>query len=59
MEKSVVNYIDPDGTVHSEQEHLQRIRKKYVKNPPPGYTAEEIKHMGDEDLLDMDYFLNE
>ena len=24
-----------------------------------GYTAEEISHMKDDDILDMDYFLNE
>lgn len=56
MEKPIVKYIDPDGTAYSQQENLQRIRIKYVRNPPPGYTAEEIKNMGDED---MDYFLNE
>lgn len=59
MEKPIVKYIDPDGTAYSQQENLQRIRIKYVRNPPPGYTAEEIENMGDEDLLDMDYFLNE
>ena len=59
MEKPIVTYVDPDGTVYSEQEHLERIREKYIKNPPAGYTAKEIKNMGDEDLLDMDYFLNE
>lgn len=31
MEKPIVTYIDPDGTVYSEQEHLERIREKYVK----------------------------
>lgn len=56
---SVTTYIDPDGTVYSQQEHLQRIRIQYAKTPPPGYTAKEIENMGDEDLLDMDYFLNE
>lgn len=34
-------------------------RAKYVKNPPEGMTAEDIREMSDDDLLDMDYFLNE
>ena len=59
MEKPIVQYIDADGVVYTEQEHLEIIRIKYVTNPPAGYTAEEIRNMGDEDLLDMDYFLNE
>lgn len=35
------------------------IRKKYYDNIPEGYTKEEIEKMTDEDLLDMEYFLNE
>ena len=38
---------------------LERLRNKYINNPPEGMTAEDIKHMSDSDLLDMDYFLNE
>lgn len=38
---------------------LERLRNKYIKNPPEGMTAEDIKNMSDDDLLDMDYFLNE
>lgn len=38
---------------------LERLRNKYVKNPPEGMTPDDIKHMSDSDLLDMDYFLNE
>ena len=37
----------------------EELRKKYMKNPPEGMTAAEIRKMSDEDLLDMDYFLNE
>lgn len=40
-------------------EHIARFREKYMKKPPAGYTSEEIKNMGDKDLLDMEYFLNE
>ncbi len=30
----------------------------YIKNPPEGMTADGIRHMSEDDLLDMDYFLN-
>lgn len=40
-------------------EDVEELRKKYMHNPPEGYTAEEIKNMSNEDILDMDYFLNE
>ena len=33
--------------------------KKYIDNPPEGMTSEDIRHMNEDDLLDMDYFLNE
>ena len=39
--------------------HLEELRRKYIKNPPEGMSAHDIEHMSDEDLLDMDYFLNE
>lgn len=32
---------------------------KYIKNPPEGMTSSVVRKMDDEDLLDMDYFLNE
>ena len=35
------------------------IRDKYIKNPPEGMTADDIRHMSEDDMLDMDYFLNE
>ena len=39
--------------------HSDEIRNKYITNPPDGMTADDIRHMSEEDLLDMDYFLNE
>ncbi len=39
--------------------HAEELRKKYMKNPPEGMTSNEIRSMSEEDLLDMDYFLNE
>lgn len=38
---------------------IEALRKKYIKNPPEGMTSEDIRHMSEDDLLDMDYFLNE
>ena len=35
------------------------LRQKYIQNPPEGMTPEDIRNMPDEDLLDMDFFLNE
>ena len=37
----------------------EKLRKKYMENPPEGMTSEDIRLMGEDDLLDMDYFLNE
>ena len=42
-----------------EKELVEKLRKKYIANPPEGISPEEIKEMGDSDLLDMDYFLHE
>ena len=38
---------------------IEALRKKYMDNPPEGMTSEDIRHMSEDDLLDMDYFLNE
>ena len=38
---------------------LQEVREKYISNPPEGMTSEDIRHMSEDDLLDMDCFLNE
>ena len=38
---------------------IEALRKKYMENPPEGMTSEDIRHMSGDDLLDMDYFLNE
>ena len=41
------------------QSKIEELRKKYMKNPPQGMSSADIRHMSDDDLLDMDYFLNE
>ena len=38
---------------------IEKLRRKYISNPPEGMTADEIRSMSEEALLDMDYFLNE
>ena len=38
---------------------IEALRKKYMYNPPEGMTSEDIRRMSEEELLDMDYFLNE
>ena len=38
---------------------IKELRKKYIEKPPEGMTSEDIRHMSEDDLLDMDYFLNE
>ena len=35
------------------------LRMKYINDPPDGFTADDIRKMPLEDLLDLDYFLNE
>ena len=38
---------------------VEALRKKYLVNPPEGLTSMDIRHMSEEDLLDIDYFLND
>lgn len=35
------------------------LRRKYIQNPPEGMTADDIRNMSVDDLLDLDFFLNE
>lgn len=39
--------------------NTEELCKKYIENPPEGMTSEDIRQMSEDDLLDMDYFLNE
>ena len=39
--------------------NTEKLRKKYMNNPPEGMTSEDIRRMSEDDLLDMDDFLNE
>lgn len=38
---------------------IEELRRKYIETPPEGMTSADIHHMSEEDLLDMDYFLND
>ena len=38
---------------------IEELRKKYIENPPEEMTYRDIRHMSEEELLDMDYFLND
>lgn len=41
------------------KKNIKELREKYLLTPPEGMTSEDIRHMSEDDLLDMDYFLNE
>lgn len=41
------------------KQQIEELRQKYINNPPEGMSKQDIKEMSDDDLLDMDYFLNE
>lgn len=42
-----------------DNKQIEELRQKYIKNPPEGMSARDVRDMSDEALLDMDYFLNE
>ena len=39
--------------------NTEKLRKKYMDHPPEGMTSEDIRRMSEDDLHDMDDFLNE
>jgi hypothetical protein len=41
------------------KQDIQNIRQSYLDNPPEGLSKKQILNMSDNDLLDMDFFLNE
>ena len=38
---------------------IEELRKKYINNTPEGMNSKDIRRMSEEELLDMDYFLND
>lgn len=41
------------------KQNIEELRKKYMDNPPEGITSKDIRLMSEDELLDMDFFLNE
>lgn len=41
------------------KKNVEKLRQQYMNNLPIGYSKNDISRMSDEELLDMDYFLNE
>lgn len=41
------------------KQNIEELRKKYMDNPPEGMTSKDIRLMSEDELLDMDYFLND
>ena len=39
--------------------NIEKLRKKYMANPPEGMTSGDIRDMSEDELFDMDYFLND
>ena len=39
------------------KKNIKELREKYISNPPEGMTSEDIRHMSEDDLLDMDCLL--
>lgn len=39
--------------------NIEELRTIYINNPPEGMTSKDIRRMSEDELLDMDYFLNE
>jgi len=42
-----------------DPKYLEKLRKKYIKDPPEGMTPKLVRNMTDSALLDMHYFLIE
>ena len=45
--------------VNHMNSNIEKLRKKYMDNPPEGLSSVDIRNMSEDELLDMDYFLNE
>jgi hypothetical protein len=58
---SMMVYLMADDIDAEEftKDEIDNIRKHYMENVPEGFTKEQIKKMKDDEILDMDYFLNE
>ncbi|XME01032.1 hypothetical protein QYZ88_004225 [Lachnospiraceae bacterium C1.1] len=41
------------------KQNIEKLRKKYMDNPPEGFSPKDIRNMSEDELLDLDYFLND
>ena len=41
------------------EQNIEKLRKKYMDNPPEGFSPKDIRNMSEDELLDLDYFLND
>ena len=51
------NLCDPQTV--TMKPNIEELRKKYMDNPPEGTTSKDIRFMSEDELPDMDYFLND
>ena len=47
------------NAAYLQKPDIEELRRKYMDNPPEGMTSMDIRRMSEDELLDMDYFLNE
>lgn len=52
-------FITDGRLLQMDQNFIDELRQKYIKNPPEGMTPKLVRNMTDSDLLDMHYFLTE
>lgn len=52
-------FITDGRMIPLDQNYIDDLRQKYIKNPPEGMTPKLVRNMTDSDLLDMHYFLTE
>lgn len=53
----VIYSLKKGGRLHETR--YRETAQKYMENPPEGMTSGDIRRMSEDDLLDMDHFLNE
>jgi len=52
-------YAGSGNHTHRGEKSNLSTDTKYINNPPEGMTARDIRNMSEDELLDMDYYLND
>lgn len=52
---SFATYIEYKEEAEEDRQIAESIRKKYSKNPPVGYSLENLKCFSDREIIDLDY----